>query len=254
MNGNKIFMIRIIKLKKAWNNVLPTIPPEELFFTFGIDVHNKSNIWLPACGGNACMPNPLWIMQNYLMYHIYSEIEKNEATEFIYDSINRLIERDPELLAPIAIESSNISDAKELNRELHETTINHRLACHFEYFLDKYNMQSYHCDIEYNRYINNQKLVTSLQTGQLIEVRPDIIVHKRIKLYENIPHYLVVEAKKRKISDKDRNHVEDIMYDMNYKYKFGLLISYYNDPLNINCELIILENNNFIKESFKIEK
>lgn len=147
-----------------------------------------------------------------------------------------------------------IEGQKDLNRELHETTINHRLAVHLEYLIEKYGIYGYHVDIEYNRFINNRKMVRSLKTGNYIEVRPDIIVHKRTRLNDPDPHLLVVEAKKYELNDKDCNHVKDIMHDENYRYKYGMLVSYYENPKAIQVILLTLPDGGFSEYEFAVNK
>lgn len=189
------------------------------------------------------------------MPHNYTAEEFNNVLQWINASLKLLIAKDEDLLKPESIQTKyKIEGKKDLNREIHETTINHRLSHYMENLIDKYEIKGYHVDIEYNRYINNQKLVMSLETGDFIEVRPDIIVHKRTRLYEPEPHFLVVEAKKYKLSDKDRNHVKDIMFDINYRYKYGMLISYYDNPDKIQYTLITLPTDSFFENEYKIKK
>lgn len=189
------------------------------------------------------------------MYHKYTKEEKESIANWISASINLLIERDSDLLTPRKIQTDfKIEGQNEFNREIHETTINHRLARYIEDLQVEYGINHYHVDIEYNRYINNKKKVRSILTGEYIEVRPDILIHKRTRLNEPIPHLLVVEAKKRSIIEKDRNHVLDLMMDSNYRYKFGLLVSYYESESIINCELVTLKNGEFLTSFFSIDK
>ena len=189
------------------------------------------------------------------MAHSYTSAEIKNVKNWIVASLYKLIQEEGDLLKPESIPTLNqLQGQKVLNRELYETTINHRLACYLENLADNYGINGYHIDIEYNRYINNRKQVKSLGTGNFIEVRPDIVVHKRTLLNEPIPHFLVVEAKKRKLRDKDRNHIKDIMYDNNYQYKYGMLISYYNDPDVIQVNLLTLPNNQLEEHTFEVLK
>ena len=190
------------------------------------------------------------------MVHHYTSAEFENVKNWIVASLQILIQKDGDLLRPESIPTLHrLKGQKNLNRELHETAINHRLAFHLEYLIEKYGIYGYHVDIEYNRYINNLKLVQSLKTGELIEVRPDIIVHRRTRLKnEHEPQFLVVEAKKRKLSDKDRNHVKDIMHDENYRYKYGMLISYYDNPQAIQVSLLTLPDGGFSERKFKVNK
>ena len=114
---------------------------------------------------------------------------------------------------------------KILNRELHETTLNHRLAYYLENELVKGSVLDYNVDIEYNRNFGNSKSV--IIEGNDIPIRPDILIHKRMSdnLGDNL---LVVEAKKGKSSQHDYNKIIALMKDERYLYKFGLLVSYSN--------------------------
>lgn len=189
------------------------------------------------------------------MAHHYTASEFENVKNWIVASLQILIQRDGDLLKPESIPTLHkIEGQKDLNRELHETTINHRLAVHLEYLIEKYGICGYHVDIEYNRFINNRKMVQSLKTGNYIEVRPDIIVHKRTRLNEPNPHFLVVEAKKYELNDKDRNHVKDIMHDENYRYKYGMLVSYYENPQAIQVILLTLPNGGFSEHEFTVNK
>jgi hypothetical protein len=189
------------------------------------------------------------------MYHQYPKREIETVKNWISASFRILIQKDRDLLMPESIPTVHkIEGQKDLNRELHETAINHRLAVHLECLMEKFGITGYHVDIEYNRFINNRKLVRSLRTGEFIEVRPDIIVHKRIKMDEATPHILVVEAKKHELNDKDRNHIEDIMKDDNYRYKYGLLVSYYDKPAAIQSTLLILRESGFVEYAVIVAK
>lgn len=189
------------------------------------------------------------------MWHSYTESEISTVIEWITLSIEQLIRKDYDLLNPLRIESDfSINGQKELNREIHETAINHRLARYLEDFFEKYDLEDYRCDIEYNRFINHRKMVFSIETHEQIEVRPDIIIHKRERINEPIPHLLAVEAKKYRTSEKDRNHIRDLMWDNNYRYKYSLLISYYENNETVNCELYTLNDGEFINHIFKIRK
>ncbi len=189
------------------------------------------------------------------MVHYYTSAEFENVKNWIVASLQRLIEKDGDLLKPeIILTPHKLEGQKDLDHELHETTINHRLACHLEYLIEEYGICGYHVDIEYNRYINNEKKVRSLETGNEIVVRPDIIVHKRTRLDEDEPHFLVVEAKKHGLIPKDCNHVKDIMHDGAYGYKYGMLISYYDDPHVIQVNLLTLPKGGFSGHEFTVNK
>jgi len=120
--------------------------------------------------------------------------------------------------------------------------------------MEDYGISGYNVDIEYNRYFNNRKKVYSTEKSSYIEVRPDIIVHKRTRSGELGSHFLVVEAKKHELIDKDCNHVKDIMLDTNYQYKYGMLISYLEDTQKIQVKLLTLPRSDFLEHEFTVDK
>ena len=189
------------------------------------------------------------------MVHQYTSVEIKTVKNWIIASLKRLILRDGDLLKPESIPTLHkLEGQKDLNRELHETTINHRLACHLEYLIEEYGIYDYNIDIEYNRYFNNRKKVYSAEENSYIEVRPDIIVHKRTRSGKLGSHFLVVEAKKHELIDKDCNHVRDIMLDTNYQYKYGMLVSYLEDTQKIQVNLLTLPSSGFLEHEFTVDK
>lgn len=187
------------------------------------------------------------------MRHQYTQAEFENVRKWIVASLQRFIEIDGDLLKPESIipNAPKLKGEKEKDRKLHELVLNHRLAVHLEYLIETYGIYGYHIDTDYNRYFKYLKKVKSWETGEEIEeVRPDIIVHKRIR-QESVPHFLVVEAKKMGLIPKDCNHVKDLMHDENYLYKYGMLISYYEDPA-IKVNLLTLPNDEFCEHVFSI--
>jgi hypothetical protein len=72
-------------------------------------------------------------------------------------SIDQLIANDSVIFNLDIVMPQQISpDARLLNRELHETTINHRLAFYLEQNIKETDLGIYNVDIEYNRYYGNQ--------------------------------------------------------------------------------------------------
>lgn len=148
-----------------------------------------------------------------------------QIKSLLESSIDELILNDSNIFNADVILPQNISpDAILLNRKLHETTINHRLAYYIENALHNTDLESYNVDIEYNRYYNNLKLLETVE-GQ-INVRPDILVHSRINDQVNQQHYLVIEAKKNRITTHDINKIKGFISDDHYNYLFGLTVSY----------------------------
>lgn len=68
-------------------------------------------------------------------------------------------------------------------------------------------------------------------------MRPDILIHTRTKIQDDIPqHYIVIEAKKDEVSHDDEEKVKAFMMDSHYEYLFGITIKYGN--LNpANCKI-----------------
>ena len=149
--------------------------------------------------------------------------------EFIKDiltrSIDDLISNDSDIFDIDLVMPRQISpDARELNRQLHETTINHRLAFYVEMHLSETELGFYNIDIEYNRYYGNLKILNTVE-GYL-SVRPDILVHSRINDQVEQQHYVIIEAKKGAISRHDTNKIHGFISDPHYNYLFGMAISY----------------------------
>ena len=58
-------------------------------------------------------------------------------------------------------------------------------------------------------------------------IRPDIIVHTRMKELENkYKNYIVIEAKRDKDSEKDKDIVTRFIEVEEYEYKVGVTINY----------------------------
>ena len=190
------------------------------------------------------------------MYHTYDRDDYDVVKEIITNAVKDLIEFDSILLEKDQIASSYsiMPDEEVIDRKIHELAINHRFARYLENRLVARGFVEYSVDIEYNRFINNKKKVFSLETEEHIVVRPDILVHKRIKLDAPVPHLLVVEAKKLSIIDKDRNHVKYLMHDSNYQYKYGLLVSYLENFEEIRLNLLTLNNGEFSEDRFGVPR
>lgn len=163
-----------------------------------------------------------------------SQIET--ITEIIKRSIDQLVVNDSDIFnIDIEMPQQISDDARHLNRELHETTINHRFAVYIENNIQETEFDMYNVDIEYNRYFGNLKILNTVE-GQL-SVRPDILVHSRINDQIEPQHLLVVEAKKDLISQHDINKIEGFISDPNYNYLFGLTISYCRSEASVLAEL-----------------
>ena len=108
-----------------------------------------------------------------------TEAQIEQVKHIIKQSIQDLIIYDSDIFHNDVIEPENLSNnEKLLNRKLHETTINHRIAYYFEKYIQNTDLSFYKVDIEYNR---NNWGPKELETVEgLLVVRPDIIIHTRM--------------------------------------------------------------------------
>lgn len=172
-------------------------------------------------------------------------MEKEKIKEIITKSLNNLVKNDDDILKQ-KLPKMGKSTEKEriLNRELHETSVNHRFAFYIENELINEKITDYHVDIEYNRNFSDQK---RCKIGKFrIPVRPDILVHKRMKINEDTPHLLVIEAKKGKTNGHDIDKVKCFMNDEKYNYKYGLTVSYAHDQSKVKAVLYFKNGSNSI--------
>jgi hypothetical protein len=179
--------------------------------------------------------------------------EIDRISEILLKSIKKLIKKDSNIFnIGIDMPQQYSEDAKILNRELHETTINHRLAYYIENKLKKNDWKIYNVDIEYNRFYENPKMLKINNIDEII--RPDIIVHSRMNNNINPQHLLVVEAKKGAISNHDINKIEHFISDNHYNYLFGLSISYCSSNSSVLSNLYYREGNNIISKELNVKK
>jgi len=173
--------------------------------------------------------------------------------EVLHKSIRELIRYDSSIFNIDFLCPERISnDAKILNRELHETTINHRLAYYIEKNIQNTALNAYNVDIEYNRFYKNSKLIQTIE-GQL-SIRPDIVIHSRINRKINPQHFLAIEAKKYKITDHDTNKIKGLISDNNYNYLFGLAIPYCFNPKFIVANLYYFDGKKMTSKEIKESK
>lgn len=80
-------------------------------------------------------------------------------------SIDELIERDSDIFnhAEEVIDQLSGEEVIKLNRKLHETTINHRLAFYLEKYCYETELEDLIVDIEYNRYYENPKMLNTIE-------------------------------------------------------------------------------------------
>ncbi len=120
----------------------------------------------------------------------------SQVKEILNAAIKQLILNDRDIFKIGLTDEPLISNIEQdLNRKLHEITLNHRLAYYIENIIRKIpELGKHNVDIEYNRFYNGSK---ELNIGnKIIVARPDIIIHSRMDKDRKPQHYLVIEAKK----------------------------------------------------------
>jgi hypothetical protein len=175
---------------------------------------------------------------------IYMKIET--IKKIIKKALEELVAKDDDIFKQkLPKLGKSTEKERKLNRELHETALNHRFAFYLENGLIVEELTTYNVDIEYNRNFSNLKSVKI--RGLKIPVRPDILIHKRMKSSESDPNLLIIEAKKGKSSGHDIEKVKAFMNDMDYNYKFGLTVSYAYKPNQVEAIFYYKSEDNKIK-------
>ena len=141
---------------------------------------------------------------------------------------------------------------QDLNRKLHETTINHRLAYYIERNLNAAERNVYHVDIEFNRnYLQEKKLW--IDSGEIV-ARPDIIVHSRLNEAANPQHFLVIEAKKDVLTDHDIQKIVGFITDNRYNYLFGFTVSYCAEATHVAGVLNYWDGNAIVSAPLSVNR
>lgn len=122
-------------------------------------------------------------------------------------SLSRLVEKDNELI----------------DRKVKEECINHRLAVYIDEYYRQFCGERNHCkvDLEYNKNLDNGKQVY-VRTGNLIKIRPDILLHKRGSNDNNL---IAIETKKDWFSRHDTEKIQALLKPP-FKYCYGFIILY----------------------------
>ena len=140
---------------------------------------------------------------------------------------------------------------KELlqNRTLHEECINHRLAYYIEKYLEFYD-EKYNVDMEFNKNGEKKKELPENSKNEGGAIRPDIIVHTRMKELENkYKNYIVIETKKSEDSKEDKDVVTRFIKSKEYEYKVGVTINY-NKFNPIKATLYYKNSNDEIEQRY----
>ena len=181
-------------------------------------------------------------------------MDKESIKRLIVSAIEKLVKNEDNIFKQnIPKLGKSTEKERSLNRELHETTLNHRFAFYLEIGLTELKVLNYNVDIEYNRNFTDRKKV---KIGLIrIPVRPDILIHKRINTEISTSNLLVIEAKKHKNTQHDINKVKGFMEDLQYTYEYGLTISYAYDPKKVKAVLYFKDDKNkIITENIEVDR
>jgi sugar-specific transcriptional regulator TrmB len=171
-------------------------------------------------------------------------MDKDELIEMIKESLIELNEKDSDIFKCENPRLDRlVTNEREINRELHETALNHRFAIYLENNLKKRKISHYSVDIEYNRNFRKRKVV--IIKGVSTSVRPDILIHKRQDKTKKY-NLLAVETKKGKISGHDIDKIKALLLDPDYLFDYGLSVSYCYNPNIIKCRFYSKINVNHI--------
>ncbi|TDX00526.1 hypothetical protein [Dinghuibacter silviterrae] len=182
-----------------------------------------------------------------------SQLQIETVINVLRLSIESLIANDVDIFDIDLIDPPRISmGARILNRELHETSINHRLAYYLEQNIRNTELPEYSVDIEYNRFYGNPKVVRTVDG--LLQIRPDIIIHSRVNDRIDPQHFLVIEAKKGEITSHDVNKILGLMTDPHYFYLFGFTISYCSNRKFIIGNLYYFDGQVIISRSIDVKR
>jgi len=130
----------------------------------------------------------------------------NKLQKYIIQALRTLIKFDKELI----------------ENQPKEECINHRFAKHLEDILkeDRKLMRlKINVDIEYDKYQEDRK-----KSSRGENIRPDIIVHKRKSGHTD--NLIVIEAKKKYITQKDRDKISALVSSKQYNYLLGVGVAY----------------------------
>ncbi len=162
-------------------------------------------------------------------------MEQNTVIELITASLQNII----------------IFDSVLLERRVREECVNHRLAFYMEAIYEEIARdERFYCvDLEYNKNVGRDDKGIKDEYGKDINIRPDIIVHKRESNEDNL---IAVEAKHETISKHDLLKLSRLLEDP-YNYKYAVAISYYPERNHFLVRLF-LKNGGLRIEEYKIDK
>ncbi len=183
------------------------------------------------------------------MYHNYTNANFEQVFGLLTDAIKQLLIFDRDLFSMLNQATQDIQE-----RKLHEVCINHRLAVYLERSAPKFGLHGYFVDIEYNRNMAIPKEARRNENETPRIVRPDILIHRRTDIRTDIPHFLVIEAKKENTSTDDIDKIERLLQDNRFRYKFGLTVTYLSDPDLIKGTVYYYEQGQVKTKELKVAK
>lgn len=127
--------------------------------------------------------------------------------QIMESSLSRLIEKDIELI----------------DRRVKEECINHRLAIYIGKYFRQFCAQRNGCtvDLEYDKNMDREKQVYD-ENGNLITIRPDILLHKRGSNDNNL---IAIETKKDCFRRHDTVKIRGLL-EPPFNYLYGFIIVY----------------------------
>ena len=146
------------------------------------------------------------------------ELEFEEIKKKVLDSINELYFKDYYII----------------DNDVNERSITHKLAMYLQNQFTDYDV-----DCEYNRNMKNPKKITFIERNTRNRVFPDIIVHKRGEISNNL---IIFEIKKCKDDNVTNKYLENKKHDIEklkgyvnnndevpLKYKYGFFLEIHKD-------------------------
>lgn len=146
------------------------------------------------------------------------KLEFEEIKEKVIDSIKELYSEDYYII----------------DNDVSERSITHKLAIYLQNQFTEYDV-----DCEYNRNMKNPKKITFIERNTRNRVFPDIIVHKRGEISNNL---IIFEIKKCKDDNVTNKYLENKKHDIEklkgyvnnndevpLKYKYGFFLEIHKD-------------------------
>lgn len=118
------------------------------------------------------------------------------------------------------------NDNKLIDQGVKEECINHRLAIYIDEYYRQFCGEKNYCivDLEYNKNLDEKDREKEIhdKNGNLIKIRPDILLHKRGSNDNNL---IAIETKKDWFRRHDMEKIQALLKPP-YKYRYGFIILY----------------------------